>query len=75
MMVFQSLPRSYGGNWINASGKITVDSDAYRTGLKIYKMLYDAGATPTDSLSYEFAEANAAYASGQVAAIMPPPPT
>jgi multiple sugar transport system substrate-binding protein len=70
MMVFQSLPRSYGGNWMDASGKITVDSDAYRTGLKIYKMLYDAGATPTDSLSYEFAEANAAYASGQVAAML-----
>lgn len=70
MMVFQSLPRSYGGNWMDAGGKVTVNSDAYRKGLETYKLLYDAGATPRDSLSYEFAEANAAYASGQVAAMV-----
>ncbi|MGF7005923.1 extracellular solute-binding protein [Aminobacter sp. BE322] len=70
MMVFQSLPRSYGGNWMDAGGKVTVNSDAYRKGLETYKLLYDAGASPRDSLSYEFAEANAAYASGQVAAMM-----
>lgn len=70
MMVFQSLPRAYGGNWMDGAGKITVDSEAYRKGLETYKMLYDAGATPRDSLSYEFAEANAAYASGQVAAMV-----
>ena len=38
----------------------------YRKGLELYKMLYDAGATPEDSLSYEYAEANAAFGSGQV---------
>lgn len=70
MMVFQSLPRAYGGNWMDDAGKITVDSEAYRKGLETYKMLYDADATPRDSLSYEFAEANAAYASGQVAAMV-----
>jgi multiple sugar transport system substrate-binding protein len=70
MMVFQSLPRAYGGNWMDEAGKVTVDSEAYRKGLETYKMLYDAGATPRDSLSYEFAEANAAYASGQVAAMV-----
>ncbi|WDR07254.1 extracellular solute-binding protein [Devosia rhodophyticola] len=67
MMVFQSLPRSYGGDWMDASGAITVDSDAYRTGLEMYKMLYDAGASPRDSLSYEYAETNAAFGSGQTA--------
>ncbi|PZO78712.1 MAG: ABC transporter substrate-binding protein [Mesorhizobium amorphae] len=67
MMVFQSLPRSYGGDWMDASGKVTVDSDAYRTGLELYKKLYDAGASPRDSLSYEYAETNAAFASGQAA--------
>ncbi|MEA3534540.1 extracellular solute-binding protein [Rhizobium sp. CC-YZS058] len=70
MMVFQSLPRAYGGNWMDESGKVTVNSDAYRKGLETYKMLYDAGASPRDSLSYEFAEANAAYAAGQVAAMV-----
>ncbi len=33
-------------------------------------MLFDLGATPPDSTSYEYAEANAAYASGQVAAMV-----
>ncbi|MFK7890991.1 MAG: extracellular solute-binding protein [Granulosicoccus sp.] len=70
MMVFHSLPRAYGGDWQNEAGEITVDSEAYRTALELYKMLYDAGATPKDSLSYEYAEANAAYGSGQVAAMM-----
>jgi multiple sugar transport system substrate-binding protein len=67
MMVFQSIPRSYGGDWMDASGNITVDSDAYRTGLELYKTLYDAGASPKDSLSYEYPETDAAFASGQVA--------
>jgi multiple sugar transport system substrate-binding protein len=67
MMVFQSLPRAYGGDWMDEGGAITVDSPAYRTALELYKTLYDAGATPKDSLSYEYAETNAAFASGQVA--------
>lgn len=67
MMVFQSLPRSYGANWTDESGKVTVDSPAYRAGLELYKKLYDAGATPKDSLSYEYPETNAAWTSGQVA--------
>ncbi len=70
MMVFHSWPRSYGGNWMDDAGKITVDSDAYRKALEMAKMLYDAGATPADSTSYEYAEANAAYSSGQVAAMV-----
>lgn len=67
MMVFQSLPRAYGGDWMDASGNITVDSDAYKTALTLYKTLYDAGVSPKDSLSYEYAETNAAYSSGQAA--------
>jgi multiple sugar transport system substrate-binding protein len=70
IMVFHSLPRSYGGDWMDASGKITVDGPAYRTGLELYKKLYDAGASPKDSLSAEFAEANAAFGSGQVATML-----
>ncbi len=70
MMVFHSLPRAYGADWMDESGNITVDSEAYRTALQLFKVLLDAGATPKDSLSYEYAEANAAYASGQVAAMV-----
>jgi len=67
MMVFQSLPRSYGGDWMDEAGNITVDSPSYRRGLELYKILYDAGATPRDSMSYEYSETNAAWVSGQVA--------
>ena len=67
MMVFQSVPRAYGGNWTDDKGNVTIDSDAYKTALKLYKTLYDAGATPKDSLSYEYAETNAAFGSGQAA--------
>lgn len=70
MMVFHSWPRSYGGNWMDDAGNITVDSEAYRTALSQAKMLFDLGATPPDSTSYEYAEANAAYSSGQVAAMV-----
>lgn len=67
MMVFQSLPRSYGADWMDDKGNITVDSPAYRTGLQLYKTLYDAGATPKDSLTYEYPETDAAFEAGQVA--------
>ena len=70
MMIFHSLPRSHGGDWLDESGEVVVDSEAYRTALELYKLLYDAGATPKDSLSYEYAEANAAYAAGQVASMV-----
>jgi multiple sugar transport system substrate-binding protein len=70
MMVFHSWPRSYGADWMDATGAITVDSEAYRTALSQAKMLFDLGATPPDSTSYEYAEANAAYSSGQVAAMV-----
>ena len=70
MMVFHSLPRSYGADWMDKTGNITVQSEAYKKALQLYKTLLDAGATPKDSLSYEYAEANAAYAVGQVATMM-----
>ena len=70
MMVWHSTARSYGGDWMDASGKITVDSPAYRAGLELYKKLYDAGTSPKDSLSYEYAEANSAFGSGQVATML-----
>lgn len=70
MMVFQSFPRSYGAEWMNTEGEVIVDSDAYRHALERYKMLLDESTTPRDSLSYEYPEANAAFNSGQVAAML-----
>jgi multiple sugar transport system substrate-binding protein len=67
IMLWQGSAASYGGNWMDDKGNITVDSDAYRKGLEIYKKIIDAKATPADSVSYEYGEANAAFGTGQVA--------
>lgn len=70
MMVFHSWPRSQGADWMDADGNLTMDTEAWRSSLQMVKMLYDAGATPPDSTSYEYAEANTAFSSGQVAAMV-----
>jgi multiple sugar transport system substrate-binding protein len=70
MMVWQSTARSQGGDWMNDKGEIVVDGPAYRTALEMYKKLYDDGASPKDSTTYEFAEANAAFGAGQAATML-----
>ncbi len=67
IMIWQGSAASYGGNWMDADGNITVDSDAYRKALDIYKKITEWEATPGDSNSYEYAEANGAFGTGQVA--------
>jgi multiple sugar transport system substrate-binding protein len=70
MMIWHSAARANGGDWMDADGKVTVDSPAFRTALDIYKKLFDAGASPKDSTTYEYAEANAAFGSGQAATML-----
>ncbi|MCB1498443.1 MAG: extracellular solute-binding protein [Bauldia sp.] len=70
IMVWHSTARSSGGNWMDAEGKVTVDGPGFRTALELYKRLYDAGVTPKDSTTYEYAEANAAFGSGQAATML-----
>ena len=70
MMVWHSTARSYGGDWLDTDGHVTVDSPAFRAGLQLYKTLYDDRTTPRDSLSYEFPEANAAFGAGQAATML-----
>jgi multiple sugar transport system substrate-binding protein len=70
MMVWHSTARSNGGNWEDENGKVAVDSPGFRAGLELYKSLFDLGATPKDSGSYEYAEANAAFGSGQAATML-----
>ncbi|MCR9135121.1 MAG: sugar ABC transporter substrate-binding protein [Alphaproteobacteria bacterium] len=67
VMIWQGIAASYGGDWLDADGNITVDSDAYRKALALYKRLVELEATPADSLSYEYAEANGAFGTGRVA--------
>ena len=70
IMIWQAALVSNGGNWLDENGKVIIDSEAARRGLQIYKKLIDAGATPPDSTNYEYAEANAAFGSGQVATML-----
>ena len=66
IMVWQSTAASHGGDWRDADGNVTVDSDSFRKGLEIFKTITDAGATPGSSSSFEYGEANGAFGSGQV---------
>jgi multiple sugar transport system substrate-binding protein len=70
MMVWHSAARAQGGDWTDEGGKVTVDSPAFRAALDLYKKLYDLGTTPKDSGTYEYAEANAAFGSGQAATMI-----
>src|SRR5260221_10788030 len=70
IMIWQSTVVSNSGDWMTPDHKITIDSDAGKTGLEIYKTLIDNRATPPGSIDYEYAEANSAFGSGQ-AATMP----
>nr|WP_244521417.1 sugar ABC transporter substrate-binding protein [Bauldia litoralis] len=67
VMIWQTSAAGYGGNWMDADGNITVDSDAYRQALDIYKTIAEKGATPGGSASFEYSEANGAFGTGQVA--------
>jgi multiple sugar transport system substrate-binding protein len=70
MMVWHSTARSQGGDWMDKDGKVTVNSPAFRAALELYKTLYGNGASPKDSTTYEYAEANAAFGSGQAATML-----
>ncbi len=70
IMIWQSTMVSNGGNWLDESGNLTINSPQARRGLEIYQKIIDNKATPAASINYEFAEAIEAFKSGQVA-IMP----
>lgn len=67
IMLWQGTAASYGGDWRDKDGNITIDSPAYRRGLEIYKTIVDNEATPGDSSTYEYGEANSVFGAGQVA--------
>lgn len=70
IMIWQSTLVSNGGNWMDADGNITINSDAGKRGLEVYQTIIDNGATPADSINYEYAEANEAFRSGQAATML-----
>lgn len=67
VMIWQSTVLGYGGDWLDAESKVTVDSGAFRKALDVYKAIADKQATPGGSSSYEYSEANGAFGTGQVA--------
>ena len=67
IMLWQGTVASNGGDWRDKDGNITVDSPAYKRGLEIYKIITDNEATPGDSSTYEYGEANSVFGAGQVA--------
>lgn len=70
VMLWQATLVSNGGDWLDAAGRPAIDGDAARRGLELYKLLIDAKATPAGSTNYEYAEANAAFGSGQAATML-----
>ena len=67
IMLWQGTVASNGGDWRDKDGNITIDSPAYKRGLEIYKIITDNEATPGDSSTYEYGEANSVFGAGQVA--------
>ncbi|MFO1037562.1 MAG: sugar ABC transporter substrate-binding protein [Geminicoccaceae bacterium] len=70
IMIWQATLVSNGGDWLGPDGKPVIDGPAAQLGLELYKKLLDAKATPDGSLNYEYAEANAAFGSGQAATML-----
>lgn len=70
VMIWQATLVSNGGDWLDAEGRPAIDSEAARKGLEAYKKLIDLKVTPADSINYEYAEANAAFGSGQAATML-----
>ena len=70
VMIWQSTLVSGGGDWMDAGGNVTIDGDAARRGLEVYKRIIEAGATTAGSTNYEYGEANAAFGSGQAATML-----
>jgi ABC-type sugar transport system, periplasmic component len=66
VMLWNNMLRAYGGQWI-VDGEPALTSEAAQKALEAYMIIIRNGATPPDSLNYEFPEANAAMGSGQVA--------
>ncbi len=67
VMLWQGTAASFGGDWRNEAGEVTIDSEPFRKGLEIYKTIVDNEATPGDSNTYEYGEANSVFGAGQAA--------
>lgn len=66
-MLWDDVLWSYGGNWLDKSGKPALDSPAARQAMQVYRTIYTKGLTSPDSSQAEFPETQAALTSGNAA--------
>lgn len=66
-MIWNDVLWGLGGNWVNKSGKPSINTPAGRAAIDVYRNIYTKGLTSPDSTQWEYAEANAAMTSGKAA--------
>lgn len=66
-MLWDDVLWSYGGGWLDASGKPALQSPAARQAMQVYRTIYTKGLTSPDSSQAEFPETQAALTSGNAA--------
>jgi multiple sugar transport system substrate-binding protein len=66
-MIWDDVLWSFGGNWIDSSGKPALNSAAAKSAMKVYNTIYTDGLTSPDSSQAEFPETQAALTSGNAA--------
>ena len=66
-MIWDDVLWSFGGNWLDSSGKPDLESKAAKSAMEVYNKIYTAGLTSPDSSQAEFPETQAALTSGNAA--------
>lgn len=66
-MIWDDVLWSYGGNWLDSSGKPALTSAAAKSAMNVYRTIYTKGLTSPDSSQAEFPETQAALTSGNAA--------
>jgi multiple sugar transport system substrate-binding protein len=66
-MVWDDVLWSFGGSWVDSSGKPALESAAAKSAMQVYNTIYTKGLTSPDSSQAEFPETQAAMTSGDAA--------
>ncbi|GIH17166.1 extracellular solute-binding protein [Rugosimonospora africana] len=66
-MIWDDVLWSFGGGWLDSSGKPALDSTAAHQAMQVYNTIYTKALTSPDSSQAEFPETQAAMTSGNAA--------
>jgi multiple sugar transport system substrate-binding protein len=66
-MIWDDVLWSFGGNWLDSSGKPALNSAAAKSAMQVYNTIYTRGLTSPDSSQAEFPETQAALTSSNAA--------